>query len=152
VETRHPPQVNGFTFNDALDLAVGVFDPQRESATAEVLADFMDTKRLTFNQQRMVADLIRMLPPYLQRGRPRGAKGKKTSPGLQLEFELARQVVFEQKRWCKGNVTRSGTPCKIVPVEVTKEIIGKKIAADLRWQHISVDNVLRHLKNKARLS
>jgi len=145
-EEQSAPRVNGFTFYEALALAVGAVEPMGEGADPGPLADYIASDApLTANDRQGLADLLWMLPTSFHRG----ARSKRKQNRAALDeatYQLARRVVEEQKLWCEQHPTRTGALRQRVPTANTKQII-----MNLSDSLAVVDNVVRILKNRARL-
>jgi hypothetical protein len=161
---RLDPQHGGFTFWEALCLAVGAIQTEeRIGGDCGPLADYLAFgPRLTLEQQRMLADLIREIPAKL----PHGARGKNkqiASSRSQAEYQVARRVIERQRTWCEQHPTEAGRPARKVPDTVTASLIQEEISAatsPLReaWQTADavggidmVEQIKRLLKNRARV-
>jgi hypothetical protein len=134
-----PLRINGFSFDEAFDLAVhAVAGPWGEGGTARPLADYVAAVPLTANQWQLLADLLRMLPEHL----PRGAHGKRRKPtNNEAAKQIARQAIPQLKRWRKQHRLQR------IPLAVKKQIILG--TADNAATHLN--EVLLLLKNQARL-
>jgi hypothetical protein len=134
------PQVNGFTFWEALVVAF----PKKKGTGVDPapLADYIEAKPLSRSQR---AALAKMLRERLPAQWPRGMRGetKAKLPLYEAERQEALRVKAEKRAWLAQHPTTSkGTARREVPYEVTKQMIGP---------NFDFDRINRLLRDKRRL-
>jgi hypothetical protein len=88
----------------------------------------------------------RTLKRWFQPQRGDRGKGKHNRAGSETAYEVARQVVEQQKLWRQQHPTRTGAPRQNVPLAVTKQMIVRLPGGAAVLKHVLV-----LLQNKARL-
>jgi hypothetical protein len=146
-EEATAPRVNGFSFWEAWDLAVGAIDASGIGGSTEHLADYLAADGpLTPAMKEALADLLRTVPEK----RPRGERGSGKRRAAETERALGRRILDRQQKWREQHPGR-----KKVPTDVTRgmieDVINDMPADEACRRKPDVENVLRLLRNKARL-
>jgi hypothetical protein len=130
------PRVNGFSFEEAIGIAVGAVEPLGEGADPGPLADYLASDApLTRHDRQALAHLLRMLPASMPRGSGKARQKVETSATA-----IARQAKLKFKLYCEQH------QCQRLSLDVRKQII-----RDIPGGSAMVEEVLRLLIHKARL-
>ena len=139
-------------FLEALSLAWGVVERGGEGASPKPLAEYIAAEPLTMNEQKLLAEFIRLLPSSMPQG-VRGEGKTERDATTQGEHRVARRVRDRLRQWREQHEKTK------VPAGLTDQYVGEEIDADpehVLWQGEgrrarSIVQVRLLLKNPARL-